>query len=298
LSEADEPWDHASALTVKAVALTYLGQLGEAHRIITTGMKLAEKNDSELARKDENASWLSILQGAMVFLHFQAYEFKGIKEMANSQRPDACSPKLRLRNSILLGYAYFEEGEYEQALRYFEEVRDHSNNRSVLHWYWRLLAQLGLTETWLVLRDLAKANAQADILEQSISACGDSYLKALTWETRAKLALANGKQAEAEQYILKGLETIAAVDVPLTAWRIHAAAWQVYRQTNRAKAKMHRSLAQSIVRQIADSLGEVESLRQSFLAARDVRSILSEEQSKVKEHGWPRQRARFAAEPA
>src|SRR5262249_12920157 len=65
LSEADEPWDHASALAAKAVALTYTGKLGEAHRIITTGMKLAEKNDSELARKDENASWLGILQGAM-----------------------------------------------------------------------------------------------------------------------------------------------------------------------------------------------------------------------------------------
>jgi len=300
LSEADEPWDHASALTAKAVALTYLGQLGEAHRILIGGMKLAEKNDSELSRKGKNASWMGILQGAMVFLQFQSYEFKGVREIANSQGPDSCSPKLRLRNAILLGYAHFEEGDYEQALKYFEEVRDQSNNRSVLHWYWRLLAQLGLTETWLALGNLAKANLAAGVLEQSISTCGDSYLKALTWEVRARLAMANGKQSEAERYILKGLETMAAVDVPLTAWRIHAAAWEVYRQTNRAKAKMHRSLAQNIVRQIADSLREVESLRQAFLAAKGIRSVLDEGQSAMKDSQTPRRRDQrtFAAEPA
>ena len=299
LSEADEPWDHASALTAKAVALTYLSRFGEAHRIINTGMKLAQKNDGEPARGDETVSWLSILQGAMVFLQFQAYEFKGIKEIAKNQGPDGCSPKLRLRNSILLGYAHFEEDEYEQALRYFQEVRDQSNNRSVLHWYWRILAQLGLTETWLTLGNLAKANVEADILEQSISTCGDSYLKALTWEIRAKLAMANGKQSEAERYILKGLETIEAVEIPLTAWRIHAAAWEVFRQTNRAKAKIHRSMAQSIVTQIADSFGEVESLRQAFLAAKAIRNILDEGQS-TKNSEAPMQRSRrtFAAEPA
>jgi tetratricopeptide (TPR) repeat protein len=241
-------------------------------------MKLAVKNDGELAKKDENASGLGILRGAMAWLQFQAYDFKGVREIANCQAPESCPPKLRLRNAILLGFAYFEDGEYDRALQCFKEVRNHSNNRSLLNWYWRMLAHLGLTETWLALGDLGKANLEADALEEAVSACGDSYMESLALETMTRLALANGKQHDAERYIAKALETVAAVKIPLTTWRVHAVAWEVYRQSKQAKATVHRSLAQSTIQQIANSLNDVESLRQSFLAAREVRGFLSQAQ--------------------
>lgn len=285
LTEVDEPWDHAAALSAKAVALTYMGRLGEAHNTLTAGMKLMEKNDSELVKKDENASWLGILRGTLVWLHWQAYDFAGIRELSKQQAEcSACniSPKARLRTAILQGFTDLTIGEYDRAAQCFQEVLDHFTRRTVLHWYWGTLARLGLSETWLASGNLAKANIEADALEQAVSVCGDSYIKALAWETRARLALAEGKQEKAEQYILKGLETIASVDVPLAAWRVHAAAWEVYRETDRARSNTHRASAQDIIAQIADSLDEVESLRESFLSAQDVRHILSDEPTQRK----------------
>jgi len=164
-----------------------------------------------------------------------------------------------------------------------------------------MLAQLGLSESWLALGDLTKANAEADAVEETVCTCGDAYLKALTWDTKARLALANGKQHSAEHYVLKGLETVAAGQVPLAAWRIHAAAWQVYRETNPAKASVHLSLAQRNIQELADSLKDVESLRQSFLGAKDVRRILAEgQEATLRDAAQPRQRGqRFvAAKPA
>jgi len=151
-----------------------------------------------------------------------------------------------------------------------------------MYWYWPLLARLGLSETWLLSGDLARANIEADALEQAASECGDSYIKALAWEVRARLALAEGKQESAEQYIVKGLDTITAVEVPLAAWRVHAAAWEVYREVDRIRANTHRSQAQNIIAQIANSLEEVESLRESFLSAQDVRNIMSDEPTQRK----------------
>jgi len=45
---------------------------------------------------------------------------------------------------------------------------------------------------------------------------------------------------------------------------------------------MHRSSAQDIIAQIADSLEEIESFRESFLSAQDVRRILSDDPSQLK----------------
>src|SRR5579864_3450397 len=285
LTEVDECWDHAAALSAKAVALTYMGRLGEAHRTLTQGMKQMEKNDSELLKKDETASWVSILRGTMVWLHWQAYDFAGISELANQEAEcGTCniSIKTKLRMAILQGFTDLTHGEYERAAQRFQEIRDHFTQRTVMYWYWPLLARLGLSETWLLSGDLARANIEADALEQAASECGDSYIKALAWEVRARLALAEGKQESAEQYIVKGLDTITAVEVPLAAWRVHAAAWEVYREVDRIRANTHRSEAQNIIAQIANSLEEVESLRESFLSAQDVRNIMSDEPTQRK----------------
>lgn len=280
LTEVDELWDHAAALSSKAVALTYMGRLGEAHHTLTTGMKLMAKNDGELAKKSENASWLGILTGTLIWLHWQAFDFAGIRELS-TQEMASCdcniSPKAKMRTAILQGFTDLTMGEYDRAAQCFQEVRDQFSHRTVLHWYWGMLARLGLSETWLASGDLPRAKVEADALEPDVSRCGDSYLKALAWETRGRLALAEGNQQKAEQYIRKGLDTINSVEVPLAAWRVHAAAWEVYREIDSARADAHRASAQDIIAQIADSLEQVEALRESFLSAQEVRNILSDE---------------------
>lgn len=280
LSGTDELWDHAAAISTKAFALAHLGRLGEAHRLLTTGMKLIEKNESQLADDDKNASWLGILRGTLVWVHLQAYDFKGVRELSRREMEcDNCKvlPKTRMRTAILNGFAELADGNHQEAIQCFEEVHRHSAQRTVMHWYWRMLAQLGLSEAWLAAGDLARANAEADALEQTISVCGDSYVQTATWEIRARIALAEGNQEKAESYVRRGLETIRTADVPLTAWRVHAVAWDVYRESDRPKANAHRSLAQDIIAQIADSLQEVEVLRESFLSAQEVRQIVSDE---------------------
>jgi hypothetical protein len=71
------------------------------------------------------------------------------------------------------------------------------------------------------------------------------------------------------------LAIVNTFEVPLTAWRVHSAAWESYTRDKQVKmAEQHRDRAESLILAMAESLGPHQSLRDIFLKASPVREIL------------------------
>ena len=80
-----------------------------------------------------------------------------------------------------------------------------------------------------------------------------------------------------EEYIQKALIILGKFDIPVAAWRVHAAAWHLYQHTHDDKtAEMNRACAEAYILKIANSFAEDEPLRKSFLTAAPVRQVLTQ----------------------
>jgi hypothetical protein len=269
ISEAQGRWERAPALSAKAAALTYQGRLGDAHRTYATG--------AELAKKNHNAAWLGIFCSHLAWLRSQTYDVEGVRELSRTIRSDVTESVLQTRVQLNLaeGFVDLEARRPEHAVQAFQTVRDHPMHpKSVLSWYWRAFARLGLAEAWLATGNLANATLEAQTLVQSIAGWEESFIRALAWDVSARVALAATDQTGAEECVRRGLAVLDGHEVPLAAWQLHATAWDVYRETIHEEAEGHRSKAMAIIGQIASSIEEIESLQRSFLANARVRRVL------------------------
>jgi DNA-binding winged helix-turn-helix (wHTH) protein/tetratricopeptide (TPR) repeat protein len=275
LPSAAALWERALALWAKAFALFYMGRLGEATQVLSTGVDLATKN--------ENALLAGTFRQNLALVHWQAHDFEPIRDLLNQVTALAHShPHVemwRRRTLIFKGFAELADGQFDDALHCFEEARHQAADCKVLRWYWQMIAQLGLAETLLAIGDIAKANAHAEALVGAVSACNDAFVRALAWDVRARIALGSGQRADARQAILRALEIVETVDVPLAAWQVHCTAWDLHRTRDLKQAETHRAKAEAIIWQIARSLEGFESSRR-FLANERVRRVL-EPQSTV-----------------
>ena len=270
LTAGDSLWAAPAALHAKASALGYLGRLGETHHALSRGF--------ELAQKDKNPEWLGVLQYTLFWLRWHTFDFAGMQEYSKELTESAMaglSLQMRIQLIITQGFAHLAAGEYETARRYFEAVLEQPEHpRSILHWRAELLARHGLGETWLAQGKLAKARSYAEALVSSVTNSRDLYLTAIALEFSARLALATGERERARHQVERALEAVAAIDVRLAAWRVHATAWDVYRKTDAEKAEVERSKAAGVILQVAKSLEDVPKLHQSFLEAKRVRRVL------------------------
>jgi tetratricopeptide (TPR) repeat protein len=144
-----------------------------------------------------------------------------------------------------------------------------------LHWYWRMNAQLGLSNVWLASGNLRKARLEAERFLQSALSTAEPNLQALAWEVEARVAMAEKDWKGAEEKIEKGLAVLQRFEVPATAWRVHATRSDLYRHAkDETAAETHRASAEAIIRALASSFAADDPLRHAFLAAAPVRRIL------------------------
>src|SRR5262249_7554817 len=169
LTEGD-PWDSETALMIKAFALLYLGHLGDAYRTLKAGIEVASKN--------ENIQSLSRFRTYLAMVHWHACDYEEVRALSNEAVPSALpNPVVEVwhpRMMIFRGFADLAIGKCDLALQNFELVRERQPRRAIAQWYWRMLAQLGVSESWLGLGDLTKANAEADALINAVSACDEA----------------------------------------------------------------------------------------------------------------------------
>src|SRR5262249_7331864 len=261
---------HIFALSGKTVALLHSGRLGELMRIIRSGREMAAKNS--------NDPWLFVFREA--WLRCVVLDFEGARRLCDTVADTATTYLARQPQTIArlaAGYAELERGHHADASRYFEQILDPAMTpKFFLHWYWRMNAQLGLSNVWLAAGILGRARSDADRFLTSALSTAEPNLHALGWDVQARVSIAEKDWKGAEANIERGLALLERFDIPTGAWRLHATRSELYRQLkNDEAAETHRAQAESVILTLASSFEPDEPLRQSFLTAGPVRRILT-----------------------
>ena len=260
---------HIFALSGKTVALLHSGQLGELMRLIRSGREMAEKNG--------NDPWIFVFREA--WLRCVVLDFDGAQRLCDAVADTATTNLARQPQTIArvaAGYAELERGHHDDASRYFEQILDPAiTPKFFLHWYWRMSAQLGLSNVWLAAGSLGRARSDADRFLTSALSTDEPNLHALGWDVRTRVSIAENDWKGAEADIERGLAVLERFDIPTVAWRLHATRSELYRRLrNDEAAEAQRAQAERVILTLANSLEPDEPLRHSFLGAGPVRRIL------------------------
>jgi tetratricopeptide (TPR) repeat protein len=270
LDPTDSVWEHLGALAAKGGALALRGRLGEAYRTLTTAI--------EIARKNENAPWLDILTGLFGSLHFEACDFAGAAQIASSRLPASsvdCVAPSQMHLLVVSGAAELGLGHVDRARVRFSAVRAFPRqDLPIVHWYWRVQAQLGLVETMLAAGDVATARAEITDVTAAVANLDEVLVRARAWESRARVELMDDAIDSAEASIGQALECLARHDVPSAAWRVHATAAAILRRTDPSLAASHAERARAILTRMAESLDDHPRLRQSLVDMPATRALL------------------------
>ncbi|HXJ05211.1 MAG TPA: AAA family ATPase [Candidatus Acidoferrum sp.] len=263
---------HLLAIGAKAVALMHMGRLGDSLQVI--------RNASEGASKNGNDPWILTIREA--WLRTVALDFEGARRLCDTMiRSKSGYPKGQPKAIAwyAAANAALAQANYDEALQNFRQVIDKDvTPKFFLHWYWRMQAQLGLTNVWLASGNLRNARTEAARLLASALSTDDPSLQALAWEVNARVAIAEEDLKRAEERIQNGLSILAKFEIPLAAWRLLGTAWDLYgRLKNDKVAEAHRKSAETYLLKLANSFAPGEPLRATFLAAAPVRRILREE---------------------
>src|SRR5262245_26946373 len=182
------------ALSGKTLALLLSGQWGEVMRVVRASREIAERNG--------NAPWLFIFREA--WLRTVALDFDGARALCDTVTRAATQyPTGQPETIAKLATAYTQLGnrQYADALQTFAQVLDtEATPKFFLHWYWRMKAQLGLSEAWLAARSLRNARTEADRFLDAASSTAEPNLLALAADVEARVAMAAKDWQRAERH--------------------------------------------------------------------------------------------------
>jgi tetratricopeptide (TPR) repeat protein len=271
INETTGTVSHLLAIGAKAVALMHLGQLGDALQVMRTA--------SEGAAKNGNDPWLLTIREA--WLRTVALDYEGARQLCETMiRSSSGYPKGQPKAIVWFATANaaLAQANYDEALQKFRQVLDKDvTPKFFLHWYWRMHAQLGVTNVWLASGNLVNAHTEAGRLLECVLSTADPGLQALAWDVNARVAITEKKWKDAEECVQKGHSILAKFEIPMAAWRLHGTAWDLYRHAKNEKAaETYRKHAETCILKIANSFAPDEPLRATFLGADPVRRILRE----------------------
>jgi tetratricopeptide (TPR) repeat protein len=228
---------HLFALSAQILAFLQLGRFGEALRIIRASQESAQKNGSD--------PWLFLYREA--WLRTLAMDFAGAQRVCQELLDSSVYPTGQAQTiaRVAAGFQALDEGAVDRARHYIDEVRDPAATPNFFaHWYWRVQAHVGATRAALQAGDVEHAGIEASELTRVALSTDDPNLHALAWEARAQVAMAESDQHDAAQYLDRAFAALTRFDAPISTWRVHGAAWDLYRRTAQLElAATHRASA-------------------------------------------------------
>jgi DNA-binding winged helix-turn-helix (wHTH) protein/tetratricopeptide (TPR) repeat protein len=249
-------------------SLIFLGEFGEALTEYQASITAFERNEDHSA-----AQVLGIYRGV---LRFFAMDYSGVLEACETvashvigkreyNGPDI-SRVLPFEHRIALifcGLACVNLGDFVAAREYLVATERAMELRPVgMDWYWRLPLEWGMANLMLATADNAGAQVHAERYVMLSEATDERMWQSLAWETRARVALAQGVPAEAVEYILKAQAVSKAFETPLADWRVHDTAAAAYTAIgDRKQARIHVQASVAVRKRIARTLPEGDSLR-------------------------------------
>src|SRR5882724_1739571 len=252
-------------------SLLFLGEWGEALRILASEIALADKNGDRYRGQT--------LHLYRAWIHLHAMDFPGVLEICNAILPsldEAARRPWRRFCLVLTGSAEAALGRHVAASNQLISTRDEMDRQPVIHdWYCRMMLGQALTDVWLAKGDVMQAGPEAERFLELTLATAERTWQALAWETSARVAMAGGDDHRASTCIENALSAMEGFEVPLAAWRVYASAAELEtRRGNQRAAGRHRSLGGATALALANSLVDHERLRATFLAAPSVRAIV------------------------
>jgi len=276
---------HFGAQSGQTMVLLRTGQLGRVLQITKAGR----------ASPDENLSlyWLLTLREA--WLRTLAFDFEGARQICQATcnvRGEFPDGQYYAIDQLAAGNMALHEGKYSEALEHFRHVQDLDvHTKFFMHWDWRMMAQLGFSNAWLLSGNIMNARTTADGFLKSALATSDPYLQALAWDLKARVAMAQSDLPDARESIQQALAIVDKFEILVAAWQGYATAWQFYQHVKEHKtAETNRERAETCILKIANSFAPDEPLRTTFLTAAPVRRILLEKalNKAARQHGLGR----------
>src|SRR6266436_4280457 len=267
---------HFFALSGKTIALLRVGQLGEVLRIVRAGRDMAEKNGNDPWLFNFREAWLRTL----------VLDFDGTRRICETilqakaeyptGQPETIARIAAGYSRVATAYVELDRQEYDHAIEHFRQVRNPElTPKFFLHWIWRMTAQLGLSNVWLLSGNILNARLDADLFLESALSTADPHLQALAWEMKTRVAMAEQDWMGAREYLQQAVVIVEKFEVLVAAWQVHATAWQFYRHTKEDKpAEASRGRAEACILKIANSFARDEPLRASFLSAPPIARVL------------------------
>ena len=252
-------------------SLLFLGEWGEALRILAAEITLADKNGDRYRGQT--------LQLYRAWIHLHAMDFPGVLGICNSILPSLDEPARRPWRRFCLALTASAEaalGRYAAAADHVMAARNEMDRQPVIHdWYCRMMLGQTLTDVWLAKDDLMQAGPEAERFLALTLTTAERTWQALAWEASTRVAMAEDDHHRARACIEKALSAMEGFEVPLAAWRVHRSAADLNsRGGNEAAAKRHRELSRSTVLKLANSLPDNDPLRDTFLSAPSVHGIV------------------------
>jgi DNA-binding winged helix-turn-helix (wHTH) protein len=252
-------------------SLLFLGEWGEALRILAAEIALADKNGDRYRAQT--------LQLYRAWLHLHAMDFPGVLELCHSILPSLNEPARRPWRRFclaLMGSAEAARGRYAPAVDHLMTARNEMDDQKVIHdWYWRMILEQALTDVALAKGDLTQAESAVERFLAVTLTTAERTWQALAWEAGARVAMARVDDHRARTCIDNARLAMEGFEVPLAAWRVHATAGELERRWgNERAAERHYSLGRETVLALAHSLVDHERLREAFLEAPSVRAII------------------------
>jgi hypothetical protein len=276
MDQATSLMTHFFALSGKTVGLLRVGQLGEVLRIVRAGIDMAEKNGNDPWLFNFREAWLRTL----------VLDFDGTRRICDTilqakaeyptGQPDTIARIAAGYSRIATAYVELDRHEYDHAVEHFSQVRNPDlTPKFFLHWIWRMTAQLGLSNVWLLSGNILNARREADLFLESALSTADPHLQALAWEMKTRVAMAEQDWMGAREHVRRALAIVEQFEILVAAWQVHATAWQLYLYTRDDKAaEASRERAEACILKIADSFARDEPLRASFLSASPIARVL------------------------
>jgi tetratricopeptide (TPR) repeat protein len=261
LARKGDALGHFTAHWMRGWALLLLGRGGESLRGLTDALTLVKKNN--------NAFEIAMGRLFLAELHCEAFDpetaatlcEQTLAVLRNLQTPFGLQRAL-----IMSGVAHMECGNLELANAYLTESANlYAGSRIAFDWYFHMPLYCAFAELHLRQNNVPLAREAVEKLRAVTSNNVNFGWRARTCEVSARVAIEESDLTKAESEIRAALNVVQEHDVPLVAWRVHAAASALYKKTgDLALAHEHLATCQSILSRFAETFDADEPLRHGF----------------------------------
>jgi len=268
--EVGDVFDYLLSQFFLAWGLLHAGDWGEVVAVLHKGLRMAEINGHE--------RWATLFRLEKGWLHHQAFDHETARTLAEEALAASADPDhrhSRLLSQVLLGSSLLALGQADRAGHCFEVAGDHGKRaRALMDWSRHMPLGLCAAEYRLARGEPAAARQEAERVRRLAAGPGERTYLALALEALVRIARGAGDHQAAGQAMREALATVETADLPMAAWRVHATAAAGAADPEQAEA--HRRLSAAVLERLAAALAVVPALRESFLAAPVVRSILAD----------------------